>query len=262
MTIINVALPRKRAVFAPRHAWDAWFFPVMTGVVWAGVVGGFGGEMLQLSKAGKLSYPLIVHVHALVFTIWLLAFSAQVTLVRLGRPDLHRRLGWASMVLAMVMLVLGPATAIYVQKLRFATGTGDPPFLAIPLSDMISFAGLTLVGFLVRKQAPLHKRLMMLGTLALADAGFGRLTILLLGPWLTPIVGTGFWGGMLIGNSLSIPVLLAPAIYDLLTRGRVQAPIVAATIWAIGWQVTAGLLYGQAGWRALAMQFVAWTAGG
>ena len=261
MTVVSETLPRRPAPFAPRHAWDAWFFPAMTGLIWVGIVGGFGGQMLQLSQAGKLSYPVLVHVHAIVFTAWLVVFTAQVALVRKGRTDLHRRLGLMAMILALGMLALGPATAIHIQMLRFGAPDGDPPFLAVPMSDMISFAGLTLAGFLARTQAATHKRLMLLGTLALADAGFGRLTILLLAPSLTPVVGTGFWGGMLIGNSLSIPVLLAPAIYDLLTRGRVQAVVAAATVWGVGWQVLAGYLYGDPGWRMLTTQFVFWTVG-
>ena len=82
---------------APRPKADAWFFPVMTAVVWLGVIMGFGGEMVRQSRAGDLTYPLIVHIHALVFTGWLVVFTAQVVFIRQGRFGLHRTLGLAAM---------------------------------------------------------------------------------------------------------------------------------------------------------------------
>ncbi|WP_297512322.1 hypothetical protein [uncultured Caulobacter sp.] len=258
----TVDQPVSRSPLSLRLPSDAWFFPAMTALIWLGVVMGFGGEMLSLSKEGKLVYPLLVHVHAVVFTGWLVVFTAQVWLVRSRRVGLHRRLGVAAAVLAGVMLLLGPATAIYVQIKWFGLPNGDPAFLAISMSDMISFAGLTAAALAWRRDPFVHKRLMLLGTLALADAGFGRWTGMALGPTLGPIVGNGFMGRVLIGDCLSLAALLAPAAYDLVTRGRTATVVTIGTLWAVAWPVLATGLYLNPTWIALAKAFVAHLARG
>lgn len=261
MSIQAEAPGRAPAPFSPRHAGDAWFFPAMTALTWLGVIAGFGGEILRLSKAGQLSYPLIVHVHALVFTGWLVLFTVQVALVRQGHVAVHRRLGPWAMAVAAVMVVLGPATALFMQAHNFGTPKSDPPFLAVPLSDIISFAGLILAGYRFKSDPAAHKRLMLLATLAVADAGFGRWTLAMFADWAIPRLGTGFVGSLAVGNSLSIPVLLAVPAYDLITRGRVRSVVAMATAWAVGWQLLATALYLQPGWVALTKGFVAWLAG-
>jgi uncharacterized membrane protein YozB (DUF420 family) len=255
------ALGRAPAPFAPRHGWDAWFFPAMTALVWLGVVAGFGGEMLRMSKAGQLSYPLIVHVHALVFSGWLALFTAQVALVRRGQIALHRRLGLWAMGLAAVMVVLGLATAFFMQVHNFGTPKSDPPFLAVPLSDILSFAGLMLAGYRFKGDPVAHKRLMLLATLALADAGFGRWSLTIAGPEALQTLGTTFVGSLIIGNSISIPALLLVPAYDLVTRRRVRPVVAVAAAWAVGWQLLALTLYLHPGWGAVTKSFVAWLAG-
>src|SRR5687767_15519245 len=58
------------------------------------------------------SLPALVHVHALVFTAWILLFLVQTALIAADRPRLHRRLGVAGAVLAFVMVIVGVMTAI------------------------------------------------------------------------------------------------------------------------------------------------------
>src|SRR5579859_4025465 len=38
--------------------------------------------------------PLILYIHAMVFTIWLFLLVLQTALVTVRNPQLHRRLGW------------------------------------------------------------------------------------------------------------------------------------------------------------------------
>ncbi|HAF80185.1 MULTISPECIES: hypothetical protein [unclassified Brevundimonas] len=246
---------------APRPKADAWFFPVMTAVVWLGVIMGFGGEMVRQSRAGDLTYPLIVHIHALVFTGWLVVFTAQVVFIRQGRFGLHRTLGLAAMALAGVMLVLGPATALIVQVNRLGSPAADPAFLAVSMSDMISFAGLVCAGFINRAKGALHKRLMLLSTLALADAGFGRWSFALLGQSLQPVLGDGFACAFITGCGFSALALLAPMFLDLVMHRRISAGVAWATAWAIGWLVVATSLYPNPVWKALAGGLVAWLGG-
>ena len=143
-------------------------------MVWVAVLSGFGTDTFNhVSKFG-LDYPLIVHFHAVAFVGWLALFTVQVALIRQGRPDIHRRLGLAGVVLAALMVVLGPATALVVDAHRFAATGQTPEFLAVQLTDILAFSGLTGAGLLLRARSAAHKRLMLLGLIYISDAGFAR----------------------------------------------------------------------------------------
>jgi hypothetical protein len=165
---------------------------LFTALVWVGVLSGFGTDSFNhVSKYG-LDYPLIVHFHAVAFVGWLILFTVQVALIRSSRADIHRRLGIAGAVLAAVMVVLGPATALVVDAARFAATGRTPEFLAVQLTDILAFAGLTAAGLLMRGTSAAHKRLMLLGLIYISDAGFARL---LNGAMAAPL-GDGVWGSV------------------------------------------------------------------
>jgi len=260
MTAPSETLPRA-SLFSPRHTADAWFFPAMTGLVWFGILMGFGGEMLREANEGTLSYPLIVHVHAAAFTGWLFVFTAQVALVRTRRVAAHKTLGLAAMGLAAIMIVLGPWTALFMQVHDLGTPSSKPAFLAVPMSDMASFTGLVVAGYIARTNSVLHKRLMLLATLALADAGFGRWTGDWLGPILGPSLPSGFWEIYVPGYVASAAVVLAVPIYDAVTRGRLPRGEALAVAWALAWHVIAVALFVDPAWGALTADLVRTLAG-
>ena len=129
--------------FPPRVGADRNAFLLFTTLVWVGVLSGFGTDSFNhVSKYG-LDYPLIVHFHAVAFVGWLVLFTVQVALIRTARADIHRRLGIAGAVLAAMMVVLGPATALVVDAARFTATGVTPEFLAVQFTDILAFAGLT-----------------------------------------------------------------------------------------------------------------------
>ena len=164
------------------------------------------------------STPLggLVHLHGLVFTGWVLLFLVQSTLIAAGRTALHRRLGVAGAVLAVLLVVVGTTTAIAGAS-RGAGPPGVPPlvFLAVPFFDMVVFTGLAAVGLWHRRRTDIHKRLMTLATIALLGAPIARLP----------------FGARMIGLpgvfALADLFLVACIAYDLTTLRRVHP----ATIW-------------------------------
>lgn len=115
------------------------------------------------------SLPLLIHAHALVTTSWLFLLVGQTTLVAAGRIDLHRRIGAAAAVTAVVVVGLGVMTAI--RGARDGWNPGGPfadsrAFLAVTLGDILLFASFVGAGFFLRRNREAHKRLMILGTLA------------------------------------------------------------------------------------------------
>jgi Na+/H+-dicarboxylate symporter len=57
-----------------------------------------------------------LYVHAVVFAGWLVFFFLQSALVRIGNVKLHRRIGWFGVGYAVLLVVIGVATAIVMAR--------------------------------------------------------------------------------------------------------------------------------------------------
>ena len=190
-----------------------------------GVLTGFGTDSFNHLRKYGLDYPLIVHFHAVAFVGYLTLFTVQVALIRNARADIHRRLGLAGAVLATMMLVLGPATALVVDAARFTAKGDTPEFLAVQLTDILAFAGLTAAGLLMRGTPSAHKRLMLLGLIYISDAGFARFL-----NGAVPPLGQGAWGQgvrLYVGSDL---LMLGLGVYDLATRARLHPAYMAGVV--------------------------------
>ena len=181
------------------------------------VVAGFGPtyyfRLFSPSPMATLSggpVTLLVHVHAVLFSAWVLLFIAQTTLIAQRQVALHRRLGVVGAVLAALMVGAGTLTALRTAARGAAPDGADPhQFLMIPLSDMVLFGGFVAAALLRRKDREAHKRLMLLAYVSIIVAAMARLPgVLALGP---PV----FFG-------LALLVVLAGVIHDKAARGRVH----------------------------------------
>jgi hypothetical protein len=166
-----------------------------------------GEPMVTISGS---SFTPLIHLHGILFTAWAVLFIVQTALVASHRVALHRRLGVAGGLLAAGMVLIGTATAI-----NAAARGGGPPgvdplvFLAIPLSDMLLFAGFVTAGLLLRTDREAHKRLMVLAYISIMAAAVARL------PGVLPLGPLGFFG-------LAFVFLLLAVVYDLITRRAVH----------------------------------------
>jgi Ca2+/Na+ antiporter len=239
--------------FAPGHAWDRNFFLVMVGLAWVGIIRGFGGDIANHLAKDLAPYPLIVHIHAIVFVSWLVLFTVQILLIRFKKLPVHRKLGMAMVWLAAVMVILGPSTALTVQHLNIDKPDADPAFLSVQFTDILAFAGLVTAGILFRQAPSAHKRLILLATLYITDAGFAR--------WLSGgfihLLGGGFgafWVALYFGPNL---LILAVGAYDLITRGRLHTAYVIGIAWVLANQMTALVLYRAPFWLAFSKRIIA-----
>lgn len=206
------------------------------------VFAGFSRSYFLKAYYGTPALSLLLHVHGLVFTTWVLFFLAQTTLVATGRTYLHRRMGVAGAVLAALVVVLGTATAILRVKGGAAPIPGVSPlsFLAIPLFDMVVFAILVGTALYFRRRLEAHKRLMTLAMISLLSAPIARLPfgVLKAGP-------PAFFG-------LADLFIVALLVHDLATRRRVHP----ATIWGglliVASQPLRLIIAGTPAWMAVA----------
>jgi hypothetical protein len=124
----------------------------------------------------------------------------------------------AGAALAVLMVVIGSATAIIRAKIvEVPPGAPSPlVFLTIPLGDMLVFAILVGAGFYFRRRVDVHKRLMLLATVAILPAATARLPF----AFIQQVGPLAFFG-------LADLFVVVCLIYDLLTRGWPHR----ATVW-------------------------------
>jgi hypothetical protein len=220
---------RGTAAARTRRAYFALTLLIAAIVAW----GFWGTYYSRMSERGDL--PAIVHVHAAVFSLWVLVLVAQAAAVVGGHVPLHRRLGtvgmtYGALVFAVGLLVSVGAPALRVRDGQFPLEVGGLVVL-YNLTDMLLFGVFLALAFSHRNRPELHKRWIIAATAALCGAALGRVVpgstpqYLLL--WLSPI--------------------LAMAVVDLATRRRVhyiqvasaallviaffKVPLFAAPVW-------------------------------
>lgn len=191
---------------------DRFFFASMASVILFTVLVAFSGSYYHRVLTAEPPMSALVHWHAFVFTLWVLLFFTQTTLVAAGRVDWHRRLGKAGASLVGLMIVLGYAVAVNGARHGHGAGGAFPDalaFLAVTLTDIALFAGFVTAALYYRRQRELHQRLMLLATIG------G-----LLWPAITrlPFVRGKF---PLMFGLVVLFVLAGPA-YELATRRRVH----------------------------------------
>ena len=153
-----------------------WFYPASAVAALALAIGGFSITYLSPMLEGTSRPPLLLHLHAAVFTSWLLLCRVQSCLVEAGRVRLHRTLGVAGFLLVPLMIASGARVALTSTAGFVADGAGDAAraFLLVPLSDLVLFAGLVAFGLAYRRRPEIHRRLMLLATAALLPPAIAR----------------------------------------------------------------------------------------
>jgi hypothetical protein len=241
-----------RARFAAQHPWDRNFFLAIVALIWLGILMGFGPQIQQHMATAAAPYPLIVHIHAAAFVGWLVLLTTQVLLIRVHRTDIHRRLGVAGAALAGAMIILGPATALVMHALTFGKGGKPPAFLAVQFTDILAFASLVAASLALRSNPSAHKRLILLATLYISDAGFSR--------WLNAplgaLLGHGYWPQLAAQYLPGDLVMLGIGVYDLITRGRLQPAYVAGIAWVATLELSAVAVLFSAWWPPIASHLV------
>lgn len=196
---------------AARPSGRGRFYAAMAPLLAAMVVAGFWPTYFGPLTAGSYTGSWVFHVHGAVFMGWMGLFILQAALVPAGHTRLHRRLGTAGIVYGGVLLAVGLAVSFYAPVVHIRSGAWDldaaASFLLLPLGDMALFGGLFGAAIRYRRQPEVHKRLMLLATIAIVFAAvFRRIPPdrpgTFLAVWLAP--------------------LAAAMIYDWRTRGRVH----------------------------------------
>ncbi len=219
LTQNQVAVPEDHNL--PGRRFDHVFFP---GVAWLMFIIVFVGFAPSYYLAGGIRAPLpslAIHVHAVLFSSWILLLIAQTSLTAAGRVDVHRRLGIAGVILAGSMIIVGVWAAT--DGLARGSHVGDQlAFYIFPLANVVAFAVLIVFAYRARFDAAAHKRLIIVASTALMTAPIAR--------WhLHSFLRTREFGvGAIMAERLSYIFILLLISYDLWATRRVHR----ATVWA------------------------------
>lgn len=205
-------------------------------------VGGFAPTYwLQLSL-GSFNGTSLMHIHGLVFTVWLLLLVGQNWRIAQGRVDHHRAWGLAGIALATLMLAIGWVTAIVGLSDRFSAGYGDDArkFLIVPLYSVTMFFAFVVAAIANIRRSEWHKRFIFAATAIALTPAVARVFIL---------ANRGYEPGFRPGNlpPLTVNFTLRPLlvtclivigagmIHDWRTRGRPHpAWVIGLSVLTIG----------------------------
>lgn len=157
--------------------------------------------------------PPAVILHGTVFTLWMAAIVAQTQLISARKHEIHMRLGKLTMLLGILMIPVMYLTAVW-QVAR----ANQPPFTdpltwtIVPLSVIIPFAFLVSQGWVHRRNAQWHKRLLLSAAIIVVmGPSIGRLPI-------APPVLPGFTVQLLLGLALFVPLF----VWDRRSQGHIH----------------------------------------
>jgi len=157
--------------------------------------------------------PPMVHLHGGLMVAWLGIFVTQNLLVHRGELAIHRKLGWVSVALVPVIVVVGIAVAVEAIRLDRQPPFFTKPFLlALTTLGALTFGGLVVWAVTLRRQVQWHRRAMLGAMIALSEPALGRLLPI-------PLMnGYGNWG-TLVFQLIFVGVL---AMHDRKVLGAVH----------------------------------------
>ncbi|MFN6965044.1 MAG: hypothetical protein ACK4S4_14945 [Pyrinomonadaceae bacterium] len=213
---VNNTLDIRR--FERRLFWSAAIlFPLI-------VAAGFARTYYLKAVFGTPALPsLMVHLHGIAMSAWVLLFIGQVWLISSKRIRVHQRLGWVGIGLAAVVVVTGAFVAVAAGRSGSASFPPDIPrlsFMIVPLADLLVFVLLVGAAVYYRKKPASHKRLMLLTAINFLPPALARIG------FLAPFGPLAFFG---------IPAALAVAAValDRWRTGKFNTVFVVASVLSI-----------------------------
>jgi hypothetical protein len=201
----------------------------------AGIVAWGFWKTYYAQPFARTDLPSVVHVHAAVFSLWILVLVAQAAAVVAGNVRLHRRLGSAGMVYGALVFAVGLLVSIGAPALRvraqFYPLEVGGVIVLYNLTDMLLFGAFLALAFVERNRPERHKRWIVAATAALCGAALGRVVpgnspqYLLL--WLSPLLAM-----LAVDVATQRRVHFIPIVGSaLLVVAFFKVPLFAAPIW-------------------------------
>jgi uncharacterized membrane protein YozB (DUF420 family) len=212
------------------------------------VFAGFARTFFLNPFFARLSLPRLYVFHGIVFSSWIVLLVTQAALISSRKLRVHRLLGYAAIALVLLMIVVGLTMAVRSVQRGFSPPGAPPPhsFMVIPVGDITVFTVLTGLAFWYRNRSETHKRLMLVGTLAILPPATARILLLFTTSAVLPLAyGSAF------------AVMLGCMLYDYRNHRRVHP----AYVWSVLFFAVSVPLRMYIGGTAAWLSFAHWITG-
>jgi hypothetical protein len=165
------------------------FFVLMAAMMLVLLALGFGRTLYLRSLFGALDaatgsqvLPWHLYLHGIVMSSWFVVLFVQTVLVAAHRTDLHRRLGWAGIALAVLVVAVGVWAVIDGVPRNLAAGM-TPDELRINvfgnLATLLPFGACVATAVACRRRPEVHRRFMAVASIAVTGQATQRIGLLL-----------------------------------------------------------------------------------
>jgi len=206
-----------------------WFFVGMALVFIAISIAGFLPAIINPTTR-RAPLTLLAAVHGVVFLLWLFLYLAQALLIANRRVNLHRRLGFAGIVVMALMIYFGFTSMTATIRRGFdlsgdqhmdphpdgLTTVDAPTAMIFNFSSLVTFGILAVVAIAFRRRPNLHKKLMLFANISLMVAPIAHF----LGHLPRTIMSPGLFAVSYL--IVYLLLLLAPMVYDFLVTKRIR----------------------------------------
>lgn len=189
------------------------FFLISSLILLAGVLIGFAPTFYLREQFEGAPLPWWLIVHGSVLTAWYVLLPLQASLIVSGRRGWHKRLGWFTAVVALLVVVTAPMVVWQSVPRGLAAGLSEMEvgfLVLVNLQRIPFFAAVVSLALWHRRNPQTHKRLMLLASLSNFAAASSRVGHLVgVHPLVSAVVYTVAFG-------------LAMTLYDRRSLGRVH----------------------------------------
>jgi hypothetical protein len=255
MTQSAVGVPVAVAPARPRDV-ERKFFVNMAYVCATVAIAGFIPSYWAPVASGTFDRGSIVHLHGLLFSAWPVLFIIQARLALAGRSERHRAIGFAGISLTTAMLFAGVAVSIHSLEAGIAGGyePQSRAFAIVPLSIVMSFAGLVAAAIANVRRPAVHMRLMLTASITMLPPAFARILFVLLAPEGLPAPGSGeppTVAFALVPSFMANGLLIVAMVHDWRKNGRVHAAYVKAAVVIVAVQLARIPFSASGTWHAI-----------
>lgn len=201
--------------------------------------------------SGTQRFQTLHHLHALAFFGWIALYVWQTQLVAKGQVAKHREIGLAGLVLTGTLIPLGIWMAQRAAENRSASGVAQPYEVTwYNFADITLFAVLMVASIvLVTRRKDWHRRLTYTAALCLVAPAATRWTL----KFPMPPLPLDIFVYLVMD-----PFLVALALYDRKTLGRVHPATLTCIAILLPLQVSSAWIARSAWWNAIAPGLVGW----
>jgi hypothetical protein len=247
-----------------------YFYAWMALTCMAIAVLGFMPTYFMPLVQGTFRAEPIVHIHGLVLFSWCALLCTQTWLVAKGGTLAHR--SWGMLGIAIVTAMAFIVTAVVSLRMSQAATPGMPAaqafdlraFAWVSISGLLFFVPVFVIAVVQVKKPDVHKRLMLLGTIALLGAPIARWFLTFLAPPPDPnapvfLLANGGPAPVAPPIEVAIPPALVgdilwviAMVYDWRTTGRVHPVYLIGGAIMLVMQLTVGVVGHSDTWQGIA----------